>query len=166
MEFLTTNETVQFVHGLARNIDLEKYHSLENKEMIKKTYAYPLAQDLFYYSSLIAEHSIVNSWGLFYISEHNIFPSCDNTNLYYSLRKHNGDFRSIDSAPGHLFFKHERHDLASFISVAIANIYDGIILSELDYSRFHLSHDGFLDVYSNNESLLVEFDEFTSKTKK
>jgi hypothetical protein len=142
---------------------MSNYHTLSND---KKTYCvkYPRAQDLFNYSFAIADKCMVDEWALLYIREQHIFSSSENTNLYYSLRQFNGDYRSIYSAPGCMFFQHEKHDLASFISIAIMNLYDCIILSDFDYYRFHLSHDEMLDIYFENtlsdDEIKNEFDKW------
>jgi hypothetical protein len=160
VEFLTRAETNDFINGLKRNIDANNWDSLSSN---KKQYSvkYPLAQDLFNYSFSVADKCIGNHWGFLYIHEEPIFSSCENTNLYYSLRKYHGNYDSIYKAPGHIFFKHEKHDLASFITIAIMNLYDCIIISDYDNYRFHLSHDEYLDIFydvsTSDEEIKEEF---------
>jgi hypothetical protein len=163
MEFLTEVETIDFINRSKRNININDWNSLS---FDKKQYSvkYPLAQNLFNFSFSVADKCIIDEWSLLYIHEEHIFSSNENTNLYYSLRKFHGDYRSIYKAPGHIFFKHEKHDLASFISIAIMNLYDCIILSDYDYYSFHLSHDEFLDIFYENsiveEEIKKEFDKY------
>ena len=163
MEFMSKDESTTFVTGLARNINLMDYHTLQDKDKSRVTYEYPLAQDLFQFSFGIAEDAIVNNWAFLFITDQWIFPSAENTHLYYSIRRYDGDFRSIGTAPGHLFLKHEKHDLASYISICISNCYDCLLLSEMDYSRFHYSHDGFLDVYTIESDFLQKMDKLSKR---
>jgi hypothetical protein len=163
MEFLTDVETINFINRLKRNINNNDWNSLSTNKK-QHSVKYPLAQNLFNISFSVADKCIIDEWSLLYIHEEHIFSSTENTNLYYSLRKFHGDYRSIYSAPGHMFFKHEKHDLASFISIAIMNLYDCIILSDYDYYGFHLSHDEFLDIFYDNSieegEIKKEFDKY------
>ncbi len=158
MEFLTEDESSHFLE--ARKIDLRTCGSLATDNRTSVSHYYPSARDLYNYSSRIAYNAVVNDWAFLFIGNDGIFSSSGNTNLYYTLREYHGDHRTIASAPGHIFLKHEKEDLSSFLSVVISNSYDAILLSDFDYSRFHFSHDGFLDVHTTDQEFLKETDAF------
>ena len=73
--------------------------------------------------------------------------------LYYKLRQTYGDFRLLHEAPGHFFLPHETEDLVSFLSIAMANYWDGYLLTELDYPSAVLE-DVFIDFCSDDEESL------------
>ncbi len=164
MQFFTLEESKNIMSRF--QIDPYSYRSLQTSDKKPYQYKYPKAQDLFYYSYLIAQTSIEDEWAFLFISNDSVFSSGANTYLYYSLRKHNGDYRLIENAPGHMFVKHEVHDLASFISICISNSYDALLLNFYDYSRFSFSHDGFLDFYTNDDSFSKQFEEYIQKIEK
>lgn len=148
MEYLSAGESAGFIDGLRRDITLNHPLNHQNPLMKKYSFRYPAAQDLFSYSYAIACHCIHNNWGFMMITNDSVYPSSVNSHLYYALRRSYGDARSIHSAPGHLFFKHEKHDMASFISIAVMNLYDCVVLSDDDEYRFSLSNDERLGVYT------------------
>jgi hypothetical protein len=82
--------------------------------------------------------------------------------LYFRLRQSYGDFRLLDEAPGHLFLPHENEDLASFLSIAMANYWDGYLLPRINHVRAVLK-DVFIDFYADDKQTLEFVDELKKK---
>ena len=79
-----------------------------------------------------------------------------NWHLYYRLRESYGDRRLIDDAPSHLCLNYETEDLATFIYLTMLNGWDALLIPELDYVSLAFSHDGFIDVFSENDELVED----------
>ena len=79
----------------------------------------------------------VTAWG--------IWESSENWHLYYRLRQSYGDVRLIEEAPGHLFLKHESHDLVSFLQVGVSAGWDMYLLPSAGYGRAFVSHDEWIE---------------------
>src|SRR5690349_18036823 len=71
-----------------------------------------------------------------------------NDHLYYRLRQSYGDYRLLAEAPCHLFHAYEETDLISFVQVAIQNLWDIHVVTDLDYGRLFISHNEWLNVTS------------------
>jgi hypothetical protein len=82
--------------------------------------------------------------------------------LYYRLRQSYGDLRLLAEAPGHLFLTHETEDFASFLSIAMANYWDGYLLPVIDHVSAEL-HDVFMHFYSDTEQNLDFVDELAKR---
>ena len=70
-----------------------------------------------------------------------IWASSENWHLYYRLRQTYGDFRLMEDAPAHLFLKHEREDLLSFIQLGLGAGWDMRLLTSDQSGRCFISHD-------------------------
>jgi hypothetical protein len=67
-----------------------------------------------------------------------------NTHLYYRLRQSYGDFRLVDEAPCHLFYRHEWPDLLTFLQVGLLNLWNIHVVTDLDRGRLFVSRGGWL----------------------
>jgi hypothetical protein len=54
----------------------------------------------------------------------------------------------------------------TLIEISMLNGYDLAIFPCNGYSRFKLSHDGFIDIYSNDDEIMKIFDEIEKKLEK
>jgi hypothetical protein len=86
---------------------------------------------------------------LLWVTQWDVWPSNENLHLFYRLRESYGERRLLSDAPGHLFLKHEGPDLATFIELAILSGWDCYLLPNLKYASAFLSHDGFLDFFTD-----------------
>jgi hypothetical protein len=87
---------------------------------------------------------------LLWVTSTGIWPSRENLHLYYRLRQSNGDFRLAEEAPGHLFLGHERAEMASFVFLGLLAGWDMSLFSSFDYARVLISHDGFVELASDD----------------
>ncbi len=94
---------------------------------------------------------------LLWITEWGIWPSSENWHLYYRLRHSYADHRLLAEAPGHLFVEHESEDLATFLQVAMQNGWGGYVLTAANHANLFFSHDEFVDLYTQQQSIVDEF---------
>lgn len=71
-----------------------------------------------------------------------------NTHLYYRLRQSYQDFRLLDEAPCHLFYRHEWPDLLTFLQVGVLNLWNIHVVTDLDRGRLFVSHAEWLNATS------------------
>jgi len=71
-----------------------------------------------------------------------------NTHLYYRLRQSYGDFRLLDEAPCHLFYRHEWPDLLTFLQVGVLNLWNMHVVTDLDQGRLFVSQTEWLSATS------------------
>lgn len=106
------------------------------------------------WANWIANHIVSDEPYLLWIVEWGIWPSSENLHLYYTLRHAEHDFRLLHEAPGHLFLKHEKSLVTSFLQVAMLNGWGGYILNQQGYVDAFFSHDEFMDFYSDQAELI------------
>lgn len=82
---------------------------------------------------------------LLWITEFKIWPSSENWNLYYRLRRSYGETASLYERPGHLFSSDEIDDLTSFLQLSALFGWGGYILTEADEINAFFSHDEYID---------------------
>src|SRR5437899_7473077 len=86
----------------------------------------------------------VRSWG--------IWPSGEDWPAYYALRGAQGELRSLQKAPGHLFTGAEQELLATLLTHVMQNGWDADVLpvssTPTATRRVHVSHDEWLEVRS------------------
>jgi hypothetical protein len=85
-----------------------------------------------------------------------IWPSSNNWHLYYRLRQSYGDRLLLDEAPGHLFLEHETEDLTTFLYMAMLFGWDAELRPIETSVSGQLSHDKFLDLYSDDPTPLMD----------
>ncbi len=77
----------------------------------------------------------------------------DNPHLFYKLRESYGERRILHDAPGHYFLRYEFADLGSFIFLSLLYQWDFYVFT--DFMNIFATHDGFLDVYSDQETIAL-----------
>jgi hypothetical protein len=119
--------------------------------------AYPQAPyRINYVAHWIASNLTYRMPALLWVTESGIWSSRENWHLYYRLRQSYADYRLLEEAPGHLFVEHESEDLASFLQVAMQNGWGGYVLTVADYANLFFSHDEFVDLYTEQQSVADE----------
>jgi hypothetical protein len=87
---------------------------------------------------------------LLWITLWGIWPSSENWPAYYQTRGAEGELRSLDVAPGHLFQPAERGKLENFVCLVIENAWDACVLpvrGRQGNGRWALlSHDELVDI--------------------
>jgi hypothetical protein len=71
-----------------------------------------------------------------------------NTHLYYRLRQSYQDYRLLDEAPCHLFYRREWPDLLTFLQVGVLNLWNIHVVTDLDRGRLFVSHGEWLNATS------------------
>ena len=91
-------------------------------------------------AGVIAELCRGFEFRLLHIAEHSVFPSSENLHLYYTLRRANGDTQMLAEAPVHHFEHYESAEIASYLELALSNVWGGIFYAV--YNRYFVfSHD-------------------------
>lgn len=86
---------------------------------------------------------------LLLVTEWNVWPTGEDWPAYYAARGAQGEKRSLDVAPGHLFQAREAPLLAGFLAMVFAHGWDALVLpAGKDPSAgpfLSISHDGKLE---------------------
>jgi len=93
---------------------------------------------------------------LLWVTEYGVWPSSENTHLYYRLRASYGDQRVLHETPGHLCQKHEREDLATFLQLTMLFGWGAYLLPATDYVAAFCSHDEWLEFYARDQEVLAD----------
>jgi len=160
MYLLTEDESKGYFKNLKISDSLTDYKNLcmENDKEI--SIPYPKVQNMNQLSNVLVDSARYSEWHLLLLTSWWIFPSSEDANLYYSFQKYHGGTKPYYEMPGHLFMNHEIKELATLITICCANLYDAIVISQLNISRIHLSHDEFVDVYTKENSIIEDLKKY------
>ncbi len=86
-----------------------------------------------------------------------VFEDGGNQHLYYRLRQSYGDGRLVEDVPGHLFLDYERADFVTFLQLVLENGWDAVVLTNYDYGRLLVSHDGYFEASFSGPECRAEF---------
>ncbi len=84
----------------------------------------------------------VTAWG--------VWPSSENWDLYYRLRRSYSEPRLIQEVPGHLFLKSEKADLVNFIEVGLISGWDMHLIPSAGSRHVFVSHDEWVEFALND----------------
>lgn len=149
MRFYTKEECDEWLKGRER----VKPDTVEGLPSLRILYP-SKSHRLYYFAYWMATELLYREPALLWITEWEIWGSCENWHLYYRLRQHYGDNRLLHEAPGHLFLGYEAEDLISFLQLAMLNGWGGYVLTQVNYANIFFSHDEFIDLFSTNEDIL------------
>jgi hypothetical protein len=96
----------------------------------------------------------LNSWteSLLWVTSWGIWPSSEDWPKYYALRGAQGERRSLDTAPGHLFASAEHEPLVQFLRVVLENAWDAFVLPAVEREFagqvIVASHDEWVEIRS------------------
>jgi len=148
--FLTREECQKWVSGR----QLQEF----DRGLIGDLTSYP--KEAFHYyglAEIIAEKCFLGDDVLLVITEWGIWSSNENLHLYYRLRQSYKDFRLLYDAPGHLFLKHEKVDMISFLQLSMLNGWGGYVVTQAcDFGLF-FSHDEYVAPFGNAPAAMAEF---------
>ena len=85
-----------------------------------------------------------------------IWPSSENTHLYYRIRQSYGDQRHLDQAPAHLALRHEGEDLTTLLHLCMMFGWEAFLFTGHDYARIFVSHDEYGEIAVPEGHSLVE----------
>jgi hypothetical protein len=99
----------------------------------------------------------IGAWDecLLWVQEWGVWPSSENWPAYYQARGQQGELRSLDVAPGHLFNVSETPLLIRFLQLVLENAWEAQLVSLLQgqaMSRACVSHDEWVEVWARPES--------------
>ncbi|HXX20850.1 MAG TPA: hypothetical protein VEJ46_15710 [Candidatus Acidoferrum sp.] len=97
-----------------------------------------------WFSEFIASYLPPFDECLLWVSLWGVWPSSENSHLFYRLRETCGERRQLSDAPGHLFLRSESADLATFIGLALLFGWDFYLLTSPAYHLAFGSHDEFV----------------------
>jgi hypothetical protein len=92
---------------------------------------------------------------LLWVQEWGIWPSSEDWPAYYEARGQQGERRSLDVAPGHLFEIGETHRLIRFLQLVLENAWEAQLVTVFQrkaVSRVYISHDEWVEVWVLGES--------------
>lgn len=105
---------------------------------------------LYWFAGFLASHVEPFDECLLWVTLWGVWPSSENFQLFYRLRESYGERRHLADAPGTLFLKHERADLATFIQLALVSGWDFHLLPAPSYGAAFVSHDEFVRMYTDD----------------
>jgi hypothetical protein len=88
---------------------------------------------------------------LLWVQEWGVWPSSENWPAYYQERGQQGERRSLEKAPGHVFGLGETHMLTQFLRLVLENAWEAqvvFLLGGRAIARAHVSHDEWVDVWA------------------
>ena len=91
---------------------------------------------------------------LLWIQTWGVWPSGEDWPAYYALRGDQGERRSLDTAPGHLFETGEHALFSHFVTLVMENAWDADIIVVPKIMRIHIDHDELVELRSN---MAIEF---------
>lgn len=129
----------------------------QDKSMSAERFEYPReAYRFFPIASAIARSITYRRPTLLWVTEWGIWPSSENCQLYYKLRRTYGDPQLLQDAPGHLFLEYESEDLSTFLQIAMLSGWGGYILTDANYVNAFFSHDEYIDFFTSTRENLSE----------
>jgi hypothetical protein len=78
------------------------------------------------------------------VSETGIWPSSENLHLYYKVRDAYGEKRTVGETPGHVFLKHERADLVTFLDLVVQFGWGAVLFKYPPTASMVISHDEWM----------------------
>ena len=165
MKTISNEESLQMISEIDDHINVKNHLTLNKDTYTHICIKYPPCEVINYLTYQLSIIDTFVPWTLALLTDWSVFEQFENTHLYYLLRKDNNNNEHISDSPGHIFLNHERNELNSLLTIAILNAYDLLVINNYDYTRYKLSHDGFVDIYSCDEELIKTLLEFKDKWK-
>lgn len=103
--------------------------------------------------------------GLIWIDEHGIWPSSEDTNLFYRFRKSFNENSELYEKPGHFFDKNDLSDVGSLILLILYFCWGAIIVSNSGNLIIRISHDEIIDFFAVDGMSFLEIQEKIDKLR-
>lgn len=97
--------------------------------------------------------------GMLWITACGIWPSSENQELFYALRRALGEQRPLSEVPCHLFDHADAIHLECLLDLVLYFSWDAILYVPSAAMIFRLSHDEMLELYSNSVSEFIDVSE-------
>jgi hypothetical protein len=156
MQFLTDEEAAAWARGRTLLMPFgDRPERQPRLPSLRCTFPRP-AHRLFAFSATIASAIARGDSCLLWITGYGVWPSSENSHLYYRLRESYGDHRLLHEAPGHLCLKHEVDDLTTVLQLALLFGWDAYALPDSDHAAAFCSHDEFVECYARAPAELAD----------
>jgi hypothetical protein len=86
--------------------------------------------------------------GMVWITQHGIFPSLENTELFYGYRRSLGEARDIHSIPGHVFEQNEQRQFAAILNLGLLFCWDVAVVDSFGARLAFFSHDRWCAIWA------------------
>lgn len=96
----------------------------------------------------------VQEESLLWIHEFDIWPSCENMNLFDGYRKSLGEESPLWEKPGHLFAHEDLDSVVSLVGMVLYFVMGAILISPTIGLVIWISHDEYLDIFSKDKEVL------------
>ncbi len=100
--------------------------------------------------NILCEHS----GGLFVVTDHGVWPSCELPDAFLAYRQQLGELRSIDDAPAHLLNSTDIKEAENILAMAHLFFWDGLIVEGSGAFSAFFSHDEYLSISAESPSEL------------
>jgi hypothetical protein len=87
-----------------------------------------------------------------WIAQTGVWPSSENQQLFYALRRSWGEPRSLAEAPYHLFSALDREQLECLLDIVLFFFWDVLVLSPSQAVGLWFSHDEILDLHAGDKA--------------
>jgi len=151
MRFFTPEETHQWC--ASQGIELVDDFRLKTTYAPENCLHVSLLNDvtrIVWFSNFIERTLTPRERCMLWVTRDGVWPTSENSHLYYRVRESYGDHRLLEEAPGHLFLEHERADLATFIELGIISGWDMYLLPTFGYGRVFICHDEWIEFGMDN----------------
>lgn len=115
--------------------------------------------------TLSALASQTDSSGMLWITGYGIWPSSENRELFYVLRRSLGESRLLNDVPCHLFDQSDTVGLECLLDLVLYFFWDATLYLVPVGIIVRLSHDEVMELYSNSASEFVRISEDFKRLK-
>jgi hypothetical protein len=154
MHFIELNEIRQWIEERALVLSAgDKFQTPETALVLSRPFGQALDPPGQEQTVATACVESIGAWDecLLWVQEWGVWPSSENWPAYYQARGQQGELRSLEVAPGHLFDASETSLLIRFLQLILENAWEAQLVSLLQgqvMSRTHISHDEWVEVWA------------------
>ncbi len=158
MKFLIKQECVNWCKSLRIPLDSKGWPDIQKDFGVSFRCDHPKEPHrIFNLAQEIESATNFQNERILWVTNSKIWPSNENSHLYYKLKESYGDSRLVEDSPGHLFLKYESNDVISFLQLVMLFGWDAYLFSEHNYFRVFCSHDEWIKVFANDTGTLESF---------
>ena len=103
-------------------------------------------------SRLVASTFCESGGGLFWITEHGIWPSSEVPWLFDAYRQTLGEATPLTNAPAHVIGHTEQDAFMGLLALSLYFIWGSIVLQPKGHVMLYFSHDEWLDIFGEDQS--------------
>jgi hypothetical protein len=157
MHFIESDEIREWVGEHAINVTRDGRFEIPRTSLVLRgpfgQAADPQGQEGSIASSCVER---IGAWDecLLWIQEWGVWPSSEDWPAYYTARGEQGERRSLDIAPGHIFEAGEKQLVVRFLQLVLENAWEAQLVtvsSDQPMSHMYISHDEWVGVWVQGE---------------